>query len=75
VLTCRGREAAEMAPELCMTQKYRPVSMLACFLTQAFPTAISSLRSPQAISPQSIADLALGLLSNLFAPAPCPYAF
>ena len=64
-----------MAPSLCVTQKYRPVSMLACFPTQAFPTEISSLRSPRAISPQSIADLALGLLSNLFAPAPCPYAF
>lgn len=75
VLRCSGREATEMAPPLCVTQKYHLVSMLACFPTQAFPTAIFSLRSPQAFSPQSIADFVLGLLFNLFAPAPCPYAF
>ena len=39
------------------------------FPPQAFPTTISSLRSPQTVSLQSIAKLAQGLLSNTYAPA------
>ena len=45
------------------------------FPPQAFPTTVSSLRSPWDVSPQSTADLALGLLSFLYAPVPSHYAF
>ena len=34
------------------------------FPPQAFPTTISSLTSPQSVSPQSTAALVLGLLHN-----------
>ena len=36
----------------------------------SFPPAISSLTSPWTVSLQSIADLSLGLLSDLYTPAP-----
>ena len=41
----------------------------------AFPTTISSLTSPQSVSLQSTAALALGLLHNPLTPAPshCPF--
>ena len=50
--------------------------MLLClpgFPTAAFPTTISSLTSPQSVSPQSTAALALGLLHNpqSLAPSHC----
>ena len=45
------------------------------FPPQAFPTTISSLTSPQPISPQSTAALALGLLHNPYTPAPSCCAF
>jgi len=41
----------------------------------SFPPAISSLTSPWTVSLQSIADLSLGLLSNLYVPAPSHHTF
>ena len=43
---------------------------LPSFPPQAFPTTVSSLTSPQSISPQLTAALALGLLHNPQTPAP-----
>ena len=43
--------------------------------TQAFPTTVSSLTSPQSISPQSTAALALRLLHNPKTPTPSHCAF
>ena len=64
------REAMVMAPPLCMTQQWLPG-----FPPQAFPTAISSLKSLPSVSPQSTAALALGLLCNPYTPAPSHCAF
>ena len=48
---------------------------LPVFPPKAFPAAISSLTSPQAISPQSIADFTLGLLYNPYVSAPSCHMF
>ena len=45
------------------------------FPPQTFPTTISSLTSPQSVSPQSTAALALGLLRYPYTPAPSCCAF
>ena len=45
------------------------------FPPQAFPTTISSLTSPQSVSPHSTGALALGLLHNPYTPAPSCCAF
>ena len=43
---------------------------LPSFPSQAFPTTVSSLTSPQSVSPQSTAELTLGFLYNPSTPAP-----
>ena len=55
----------------CVTQQNRPASILPGFPSQAFPTVVTSLRSPRAISPQSTAELAgdCSLISMLQLPA------
>ena len=71
VLTRGEREIRVLAPPQCVTQQNRPASMLPGFPSQAFPTAVASLRSPRAISPQSTAELArdCSLISMLQLPA------
>ena len=49
---------------LCVTQPMALLPWLPSFPPQAFPTMISSLTSPQSMSPQSTAALTLGLLHN-----------
>ena len=65
------RETRVLAPPQCVTQQNRPASILPGFPSQAFPTAVASLRSPRAISPQSTAELARNclLISMLQLPA------
>ena len=48
---------------------------LPSFPPPAFPATISSLTSPQSISPQSTAALTLGLLHNPYTPAPSHCTF
>ena len=70
MLACGEREAVVMAPPLHMTQQHHLASMLPSFPPLAFPTMISSLTSPQSVSPQSTAALTLGSLHNPLIPAP-----
>ena len=67
VLVCVEREAIEMAPPPVCNSALSPCLhvCLACFLI-----IISSLISLQAIFPQSTADLALRLLTNIYAQLP-----
>ena len=62
MLVCGEREAMDGA--ICVIQQYRLLPWLPSFPSQAFPTTISSLISPQSVSPQSTAALALGLFHN-----------
>ena len=62
MLACGEREAMVMAPPRKHDSEVSP-----CFhgcLAPALPTTISSLTSPQSVSPQSTSALALGLLHN-----------
>ena len=67
VLVCVESEAIETAPPPVCNSALSPCLhvCLACFLI-----IISSLISPQAIFPQSTADLALRLLTNIYAQLP-----
>ena len=58
-----------------MTQQYCLAAWLPGFPPQAFPTTISSLTSPQSVSPLSTASLTLGLLHNPSTPAPRRFSF
>ena len=53
-----------------MIQHYCLMSMAVLISSNSFPIMISSLMSPRAFFPKSTADLALGLLSDLYIPAP-----
>ena len=67
---CGEREAVVIAPPLHMTQQHHLASMLPGFPPLACPTMISSLTSPQSVSPQATAALTLGSLHNPLIPAP-----
>ena len=70
-----GREAMVMAPPNTCVSSIVLLPWLPGFPPPVFPTTISSLTSPQSISLQSTAALALGLINNPLIPAPscCPF--
>ena len=70
-----GREAMVMAPPPTDDSAVTPFPWLLGFPPLVFPTMISSLTSPQSVSPQPTAPLTLGLLHNSLTPAPSCCAF
>ena len=64
MLACCGREAMAMAPPSAWLSRIAVLPWLPGFPPLAFLTTISSLTSPQSISPQLTGVLTLGLLHN-----------
>ena len=73
MLVSGAREAMVTAPTPTPDCSIALLPQLPGFPPLAFPTTISSLTSPQSVSPQSTAALALGLLHNPLAPSCCPF--
>ena len=59
VLTRGEREIRVLAPPQCVTQQNRPASMLPGFPSQAFPTAVASLRPSPHSQQQNLPGIAL----------------
>ena len=75
VLTCEERDYRDGSVPCVWLSTVALPPGLPGFPSQAFSTVISSFRFPWDVSPQSTADLALGLPSFLYASVPSHYAF